>query len=42
MNESAINAEFAEAQRTQSYCFLRDLCVSAYSALKEVKDFYNV
>ena len=42
MNESAFNAEFAEAQRTQSYCFLSDLSISANSALKEVKDYYNV
>ena len=50
MNESAFNAEYAEAQRTQrfSYGFL---CapqeiplggVSAISALEEVKGFDNV
>ncbi len=42
MNKNAFNAEFAEAQRTQSFDFLCELCISAFSALREVKDFYNV
>jgi hypothetical protein len=42
MNETAFNAEIAETQRSQRenvIAFLCDLCVSAYSASKEVKGF---
>ena len=44
MNETAFNAEYAEAQRTQRfyYGFLCALSVSAISALEEVKGFTNV